>query len=104
MESRKGRKDYYAVLGVEPDWDATAIKKAYRALAQKYHPDRLKDRNELTNASERMIEINEAFAVLADTKRRADFDREITALKTPPKPAQADASEEEWDLSSIAPK
>jgi hypothetical protein len=103
MESRKtGWKNYYEVLGVEPDSDSAAIKKAYRALVQRYHPDRLHDRQEITNASERMIEINEAFAVLADSKRRAEFDRETTALKTPPKPPEP--AEEDWDIPIATPK
>src|SRR5215813_12677774 len=83
-----GPKDYYGVLGVTPESDSAEIKKAYRALVQKYHPDRLRDREEVTHASERMIEINEAFAILADTKRRAQLDRELSAEKTPAKAAE----------------
>ena len=99
---KSGRKDYYSVLGVEPDSDANAIKKAYRALAQKFHPDRLRDQEEITNASERMIAINEAFAVLADSKRRAEFDRETAAIKTPPPPAEP--ASDDWDIPVAVPR
>ena len=96
MESRKpGSKDYYAVLGVSSEADTSEIKKAYRALVQKYHPDRVRGAVETTNASERMIEINEAFGVLGDRKRRAAFDRELEAEKAPPAPQPAS---EDWDI------
>src|SRR5690349_6828271 len=97
MESRKpSHKDYYAVLGVDRESDAGAIKKAYRALVQRYHPDRIKDREEVTNASERMIEINEAFAVLADTKRRAELDRTLSSGKAGP--VTEEPPEEDWQI------
>src|SRR6185295_16294706 len=95
MASHKS-KDYYAVLGVTPESDSAEIKKAYRSLVQKYHPDRIHEKEEITNASERMIEINEAFAVLADTKRRAQFDREKSGIKTPPPPSEAEV--EDWEM------
>lgn len=89
MESPKPRaKDYYAVLGVAPDAALSEIKKAYRALAQQYHPDRVAAEEENQQSAERMIEINEAFAVLSNKKRRAAYDRERTAKSAPaPTPA-----------------
>jgi curved DNA-binding protein CbpA len=97
MAFRKPKtKDYYGVLGVPPDSDSTEIKKAYRALVQQFHPDRVQGKDEVTNASERMIEINEAFAVLADTKRRAQFDRELASDKAPSKPAEPEV--ENWEM------
>jgi hypothetical protein len=97
MASHKSNpKDYYAVLGVDRESDSTQIKKAYRSLVQKYHPDRVRDKEDVTNASERMIEINEAFAVLADSKRRAQFDLEKTRVKTPPPPTEAEV--EDWEM------
>ena len=64
-------KDFYAVLGVTKDADATAIKKAYRVLAKKYHPDRNPDD---AAAAERFKEIGEAYAVLSDPKERQQYD------------------------------
>jgi curved DNA-binding protein len=63
-------KDYYEVLGVARDADADAIKKAYRRLARKYHPDVSKE----PDAAARMSEVNEAHAVLSDPERRAAYD------------------------------
>ncbi|MBI4463941.1 MAG: J domain-containing protein, partial [Acidobacteria bacterium] len=76
MESRNPPpKDYYAVLGVSPEASEREIKKAYRALAQRYHPDRIQIGEDDSEAAERMIEINEAFAILSDRKQRAAHDR-----------------------------
>ena len=63
-------KDYYQVLGVARDASAEAVKKAYRQLARKYHPDVSKE----ADASARMSEVNEAYAVLSDAERRAAYD------------------------------
>ncbi len=63
-------KDYYQVLGVARDAGADAIKKAFRKLARKYHPDVSKE----ADAAARMAEINEANAVLSDPERRAAYD------------------------------
>ena len=71
---RTARKDYYVALGVTPDATITQIKKAYRALAQRYHPDRVsREREEYREAVERMVEINEAFAVVSDVKKRTAY-------------------------------
>ncbi|WP_315584756.1 DnaJ C-terminal domain-containing protein [Actinomyces viscosus] len=64
-------KDFYAVLGVSKDADATAIKKAYRTLAKKYHPDRNPDD---ATAAEKFKEIGEAYAVLSDEAERKQYD------------------------------
>lgn len=64
-------KDYYQVLGVPRDADAKAIKKAYRALARKFHPDVNTD----ASSEERFKAINEAHQVLSDSEKRAKYDR-----------------------------
>ncbi|MBI1394539.1 MAG: DnaJ domain-containing protein [Betaproteobacteria bacterium] len=64
-------KDYYAVLGVARDAGADDIKKAYRKLARKYHPDVSKEKD----AEARMKEVNEAYAVLSDPEKRVAYDQ-----------------------------
>jgi curved DNA-binding protein len=69
-------KDYYALLGVEPDADAAAIKTAYRRLARKYHPDISKE----DDAEARFKDVAEAWQVLKDPDKRADYDQ-LRALR-----------------------
>lgn len=64
-------KDYYAVLGVSKDASKDDIKKAYRKLAQRHHPDANKD----PNAEARFKEISEAHAVLSNDEKRAEYDQ-----------------------------
>jgi len=63
--------DYYQVLGVSPDAESGKIKQAYRDLAFKYHPDR---NHENPAAAEKMKQVNEAYAVLADVRKRRAYD------------------------------
>jgi len=65
------KRDYYEILGVGRNADQAAIKKAYRNLAMKYHPDRNPGD---AQAVERMKEINEAYAVLSDAQKRRLYD------------------------------
>ncbi len=64
-------KDYYGVLGVGRDAPADEIRKAFRKLARKYHPDVSKE----AGAEARMKEVNEAYAVLSDPEKRAAYDQ-----------------------------
>ncbi|MCL4559439.1 MAG: DnaJ domain-containing protein [Chloroflexi bacterium] len=65
-------KDYYKILGVERNASEQDIKKAYRKLALKYHPDRNQGNKQ---AEEKFKEINEAYQVLSDSKKRARYDQ-----------------------------
>lgn len=80
-------KDYYQLLGVSPDADSKAIKTAYRKLARKYHPDMNPD----PGAEEKFKEVAEAYEVLKDEGRRAEYDelrqrggRRETGFEPPP--------------------
>ncbi|MGA3020407.1 MAG: DnaJ domain-containing protein [Candidatus Micrarchaeales archaeon] len=63
-------KDYYDLLGVKKGADLDEIKRAYRSLALRYHPDR----NKSKDAEEKFKEINEAYAVLSDPQKRQQYD------------------------------
>lgn len=65
------KKSLYETLGVSPEANADEIKKAYRRLARKYHPDINKD----AEAEEKFKEINAAYEILSDEQKRAQYDR-----------------------------
>ncbi len=65
-------KDYYDLLGVSRDATADDLKRAFRQLAMKYHPDRNPDNKE---SEEKFKEINEAYSCLSDPQKRAHYDR-----------------------------
>lgn len=64
-------KDYYEVLGVTRDADAEGVKRAYRKLARKFHPDVSKEKN----AENKFKEVQEAYEVLRDPEKRAAYDQ-----------------------------
>ena len=64
-------KNYYKVLGINIEASQMDVKKAFRKLALKYHPDRNKE----PNAAHKFIEVTEAYEVLRDPIKRADYDR-----------------------------
>ena len=66
-------KDYYQILGVSKDASQDEIKKAYRKLALKYHPD--SNPNNKAEAEKKFKEIGEAYAVLSDSEKRARYDQ-----------------------------
>jgi curved DNA-binding protein len=82
-------QDYYSVLGVPRDATAADIKKAFRKLARKYHPDISKE----ADAEQRMKEINEANAVLSDPDKRAAYDQ----LSQSYRPGQDFRPPPDWD-------
>jgi molecular chaperone DnaJ len=67
------KRDYYEVLGVDKGADDKQIKKAYKRLAMKHHPDRNADNKE--SAEEKFKEIQEAYAILSDSQKRSTYDQ-----------------------------
>lgn len=72
-------KDFYQILGVSKDLGEAELKKAYRKLARKYHPD--SNPGVSTAAEARFKEISEAYSVLSDSEQRAEYDQ-IRAMGT----------------------
>lgn len=70
-------KDHYRILGVIQDAEDIVIKASYRALAQRYHPDKWAGSPE--EATIRMAEINKAFTVLSDQIKRKQYDRNLSS-------------------------
>ena len=66
------QRDYYEVLGLDKSADADAIKRAYRQLAKKYHPDLNPGDAE---AEKNFKEVNEAYSILSDTEKKAKYDQ-----------------------------
>ena len=68
-------KDYYSILGVSKDATADDLKRAYRKLAKQYHPDAQHTEEDKKKAEAKFKEINEAYSVLSDENKRAQYDR-----------------------------
>ncbi len=67
------KKDYYEILGLKKSADEKEIKSAYRKLALRWHPDKNQDNKE--EAEQKFKEINEAYQILSDPKKRAQYDQ-----------------------------
>ena len=92
-------KNHYETLGVSPNADKRAIKKAYRKLALEFHPDK----NKSLDAHEKFIEINEAYLILYDDEARLRYDREYQfhfASKQKPKTEYSERTEKQRKSSS----
>jgi len=78
-------KDYYAVLGLDIEASAESIKAAYRRLARENHPDRAGHLGPeaMAQAQKRMADLNEAYAVLSDSKLRREYDSKWRAAYAP---------------------
>ena len=72
-------KDYYAVLGVDKKADGGTIKKKYRQLARELHPDKTKGDKKL---EDRFKEVSEAYDILSDDKKRAEYDQAREMFKS----------------------
>ena len=69
-------KDYYSILGVSKDADEVVIKAAYKALAQKHHPDKY-DKGSGEQSSRLMTDINKAYSVFGSPVSRQKYDQEL---------------------------
>lgn len=92
-------KDYYRILGVLDDAEDIVIKAAYRALAQKYHPDRWQ--GNAAEATRRMAEINAAYAVLSDPDKRRAYDATRDKSDFQDDSADADADDSQDAFAAI---
>ncbi|MCH8273892.1 MAG: DnaJ domain-containing protein [Armatimonadetes bacterium] len=90
-------RDYYRALGVTEDADLATIKRAYRKLARKLHPDV----NSARDSARRMVELNEAYRTISDTALRAGYDarRRKGIPDAPPPPTAAGAVRVQHHLS-----
>ncbi len=96
-------KDYYRILGVLDDAEDIVIRAAYRALAQRYHPD--KWQGDAAEATRRMTEINAAYAVLSDPAKRAAYDgqREKNQFRDESpeeEESQSSADNKDWEIAT----
>ena len=76
------QKNYYDILGVKKDATQDDIKKSFRKLSMKYHPDRQVDKSESEkkNAEQKFTEINEAYSVLGDETKRKEYDNPMGGM------------------------
>ena len=80
--AEKARKrDYYAILGIDKNADEKEIKRAYKKMAMKYHPDRNSESEESKKMAEKkFIDVNDAYSVLSDPKKRSMYDQGVDPL------------------------
>lgn len=78
LMSRELKPDFYQILGVSQGAEEVVIRAAYRALVQRYHPDKVPAK-ERAQAQTRLLEIQEAYRILSDPAKRSEFDRAYRA-------------------------
>ena len=83
--------NFYQILGVGPSASAREIKSTYRELVKRYHPDLFPAAGAKAGATEKLRQINEAYAVLGNPKRRRDYDQRFIQKPTGSAPAAAAA-------------
>lgn len=96
-------KDHYAILGVSKDADEVVIKAAYKALAQKYHPD--KSQSETAASSTKLMsDINKAYSVIGNPVSKQKYDQELfnnnhseAKMKAASKPKQPASVHEKYE-------
>lgn len=75
------KRDYYAILGIDRNADEHEIKKAYKKMAMKYHPDRNCESEETKKMAEKkFIDVNDAYNVLSDPKKKSMYDQGVDPL------------------------
>ena len=75
------KRDYYAILGIDKNADEKEIKRAYKKMAMKYHPDRNSESEESKKMAEKkFIDVNDAYSVLSDPKKRSMYDQGVDPL------------------------
>ena len=90
--------DYYKILGIEQDADSESIKKAYKKLAKKFHPDLNPD--DVESSEEKFKQIIEAYHVLIDDSEREKYDQfgsEYVPRKAPQWRASTSWTNDTWD-------
>ena len=81
IEKEVKKRDYYQILGVDRNADERTIKKAYHKMALKYHPDRNSESEETKKMAEKkFIDVNDAYNVLSDPKKKSMYDQGIDPL------------------------
>src|SRR5512136_2282567 len=76
-------KDYYDIIGVPKNASKKEIEERYQFLSQAFHPDKFEDPAQKKKAKKDFAAIEEAYQVLSDDARRADYDRTITIEASP---------------------
>jgi hypothetical protein len=98
---------YYAILGLYPSASAIEIRRAYRDLSKRYHPDTTELPTEIATA--KFQQLNEAYAILSNPERRSLYDLKIgysrlNVIQSPPDLRQATVSQQQWpDSAYLSP-
>ena len=74
LQKQAGKRDYYKILGVKRSATKNEIRKAYKKLALKWHPDKFQDEEDKKVAEKKFVDIRAAMEVLTDADSRAKYD------------------------------